>query len=114
MIPIFGDERRRKMNLGGASSASSHAAILDQAKARRSERHDLRRRQENVVKLQAWWRGLKEARMVRSELKKAFEEDVTGITGLRCLVLTGRDEEVLGRWSSAMISSGEGTFFDLT
>jgi ubiquitin-protein ligase E3 C len=107
MIPIWGDERRRPINLGGASSASSHAAILDQAKARRQEREENRRREENAVRVQAWWRGAKEARLVRAHMKNVFEGDVLGITGLRCLVLIGRDEEVLGRWSSAMVASGE-------
>jgi ubiquitin-protein ligase E3 C len=104
MIPVWGDERRRPINLGGSTtSASSHAAILDQAKARRLEREDNRRREENAVKLQAWWRGVREARLVREQMKIVFERDVNGITALRCLVLIGRsDERVLGQWSTSM------------
>jgi ubiquitin-protein ligase E3 C len=108
MFPIWGDDRRRKINLGGASSASSQTAILDEAKARRLEREDQRRKQINAVKLQAWWRGISEARSARKQMKRTFADDVTGITGLRCLVLIGRDEDVLGQWSSTMIVSGHG------
>lgn len=108
MIPIWEDDRRRKINLGGASSASSHTAILDEAKARRLEREDYRRKEINAVRIQAWWRGISEARSARRKMKRTFSDDVTGITGLRCLVLIGRDEDVLGQWSSAMIASGPG------
>lgn len=111
MIPIWEDDRRRKINLGGASSASSHAAILDQAKAHRLEREDHRRKQINAVRLQAWWRGVTEARSVRKQMKQAFADDVTGINGLRCLVLIGMDEDVLGQWSSIMLASGQGELF---
>lgn len=107
MLPIFGDERRRQINLGGASSASTHTAILDQAKARRNERQEQKRRQENATRIQAWWRGVQDAKTTRIQMRRMFEEDVTGITGLRCLVLT-RDEEVLGKWSSTIVQRGEG------
>jgi ubiquitin-protein ligase E3 C len=41
-------------------------------------------------------------------MKRAFENDVTGITGLRCVVLIGRDDDILGKWSSTMVERGEG------
>lgn len=110
MIPIWEDEKRRKINLGGATSASSHAAILDQVKARRLEREDYRRREINAVRLQAWWRGVSEAKLARQHMKTVFANDVTGITGLRCLVLIGKDEDVLGQWSRAMIAGGQGVY----
>jgi hypothetical protein len=111
MIPLFDDDRRRRdINLGGHSSSTSQISILNEAKARREERQDYKRRQRNAVRIQAWWRGLREARAVRRELRKTFERDVTGLTGLRCLVLIGRDENALAQWSIAMINAGEGTF----
>lgn len=110
MIPIWGEDRRRQMNLGGSSSAATHTAILDQAKARRLERESNRRKQESAVRVQAWWRGTKQAQAVRERMKKQFEGDVRGIRGLRCLTLIGRDEEVLGRWSSVMVNGGEGEY----
>lgn len=65
------------------------------------------------MRLQAWWRGVKYARITRSQMKKMFEDDVCGITGLRCLVLIGGDEEVLGKWSSTIVASGEGAYSHL-
>lgn len=111
MLPLFGDNdtrRRRQINLGGASSAASHTAILGQAKARRQERDEQRRRHDSAVRVQAWWRGIKEVRAARAQMRKAFEADVGGLTGLRCLVLMGRDADALGAWSSAVTSGGEG------
>lgn len=109
MLPLFGEERRRReINLGGRSSAASHAAILDQAKARRNERLHTRQRQDSAIKLQAWWRGLLESWKVRADLRRAFDEDVLGINGLRCLALIGKDEERLGRWATSVLNGGEG------
>ncbi|TDL28807.1 HECT-domain-containing protein [Rickenella mellea] len=106
MLPLFGgDRRRREINLGGASSAASHAAILDKAKANRNERQNIRIRQESALKLQAWWRGRYESRCVKEELKSRFDCDIAGINGMRCLLFMGRDEERLGRWSLAALAN---------
>lgn len=109
MLPLFGDEKKRKINLGGVSSVSSRSAILDQVQAQRIERDELRKKQENAMKIQAWWRGLRQNMMMRSRMRKAFENDVVGITGLRCLALIGRrDEEALAIWSGRMVEFGAG------
>jgi ubiquitin-protein ligase E3 C len=112
MLPVFefsdSDSKRRKINLGGSSSASSHAVILQQVRAQRTEREETRRRQENAIRLQAWWRGLQGARAFRKEIRSTFQQDITGITGLRCLLLMGDDEEALALWSNTIVSSGEG------
>ncbi|KAK0506657.1 HECT-domain-containing protein [Armillaria luteobubalina] len=113
MLPIFGDERRRNINLGGASSASTQATILDQAKQRRILRDEQKRQHENAVILQAWWRGVREARLVRRQMRMTFESDVMGITGLRCLVLIGQDEEAMGVWSNAMLAQNPDSFTTL-
>jgi ubiquitin-protein ligase E3 C len=107
MLPVFGDDRRRLINLGGVSSASSHATILEQAKALRSERLDNKRKEEKAIRLQAWWRGLTAARTARAQMRTAFQDDVTGITGLRCLVLIG-DDQMLAKWSEAVYAMGDG------
>lgn len=110
MLPLFGDERgRREINLGGLSSASSQAAILDQARTRRMERELQRKREECATRIQAWWRGCREARRVRQELRQVFREQVTGLTALRCLILVGCDEELLSLWS-VRISQDDGRF----
>ncbi|KAI0311311.1 HECT-domain-containing protein [Amylostereum chailletii] len=110
MLPLFANERRKKINLGGASSIQTSSAIRDQAKARRSERQDLLKREESAIRVQAWWRGVREARVVRRHLLHIFEQDVLSLRGLRCLVLIGRNEAVLGRWSAAAASSGAEAF----
>jgi len=104
MLPLFGDNRRREINLGGSTSATSQATILSQAKARRIERETIRKRQESAVTIQAWWRGIAGARKARQQLCEQFTGDVTGLTGLRCLVLIGQDDDVLGRWATEVLS----------
>ncbi|KAF8655373.1 hypothetical protein AX16_003070 [Volvariella volvacea WC 439] len=107
----FDHERRRAINLGGASSASSSTDVLGQAKADRLGRLEQKRRQESATRIQAWWRGVHQARLMRNELRKTFASDVTGLTGLRCLVLIGQDEAVLAQWSSALVELGEAALF---
>ncbi|KAL1664383.1 HECT-domain-containing protein [Schizophyllum commune] len=108
---LFGDERRRQINLGGASGAYSQSALLNQAKARRQERHALKQKQESAVKIQAWWRGVREAQYVRRDMRQALDRDITSLNALRCLVLVGQDEEALGKWSQSLDSAGEGAVF---
>ncbi|KAG1780772.1 HECT-domain-containing protein [Suillus placidus] len=107
MLPLFGDERRREINLGGSSSVTtSQAAILNQARARRIERETVRKRHESAVTIQAWWRGITDARRARQELREQFTGDITGLTGLRCLVLIGQDTDFLDRWTAEVLSQG--------
>lgn len=108
MFPLLGNEKRRRINLGGVNSASSHAAIVNQAKALRSERQNSRKRLESVIRIQAWFRGVHQSRAVRQQLRSLFDQDVLSITGLRCLVLIGRDQAVLGQWSAAILNGGQG------
>lgn len=103
MLPVFENERRRReINLGGSTSVSSQATLLDQARARRMQREAQRKREESAVRIQAWWRGVREARRVRQQLRRMFREQVTGLTALRCLVLVGQEEELLSMWSARM------------
>lgn len=108
MIPVFNDDRKRKINLGGVFSVATPATIIDKVHEERSIRAQHKRRVEKAVRIQAWWRGAREAKYAKMEMRKAFEADVTGITGLRCLVLIGKDEEVLSRWSKASLELGQG------
>lgn len=110
-LPPFGDtpgKRRREINLGGTSSVSSQSALLQDAKARRMARNDMRKRQESATRIQSWWRGRRHAQHVRQQLRVTFDQNVDNITGLRCLVLIGKDEALLGRWASAMVANGSG------
>lgn len=114
MLPLFGDDKRREINLGGSSSVTSQAAILNQARARRIERETIRKRQESAVTIQAWWRGITGARRVRQQLRRQFAGDVTGLTGLRCLVLIGQDDDVLDRWATEVLSKGAHSWINHT
>ncbi|CCM05435.1 uncharacterized protein FIBRA_07654 [Fibroporia radiculosa] len=115
MIPLFGDEhirRRKEINLGGNRSHSSHEDILLQAKAQRSQRHDQKRRQDSAARIQAWWRGVLQLRSVRQDLRRIFAQDVTSLVGLRCLVLIGTDEKLLGAWSNAIMNEAQDVLFN--
>ncbi|KAI0366687.1 HECT-domain-containing protein [Pilatotrama ljubarskyi] len=107
-VPLFGDnptKRRREINLGGTHSATSHNDILQEAKLRRLQRNDLKRRQDSAIRIQHWWRGRIALANVRRDLRRTFDQDITSLTGLRCLVLLGQDEDALGRWSTVVLSS---------
>ncbi|KAI8978888.1 HECT-domain-containing protein [Trametes punicea] len=107
-IPLFGDspnKRRREINLGGTHTATSYNDILQEAKLRRLQRNDLKRRQDSAVRIQHWWKGKLALRAAREDLRRTFDQDVTSLTGLRCLVLLGQDEDALGRWSTLVLSS---------
>ena len=89
---------------------TTHATIIDRMREERSRRAQQMRRVEKAIRIQAWWRGVRGARYTKMEMRKAFEADVTGITRVRRLVLIGKDEEVLGQWSKAMLELGKGAF----
>lgn len=113
MFPLFGDKptnRRREINLGGAHSATSYTDILNEAKAKREQRQELKRRQDSAIRIQTWWRGISQVRSIKRELRRLFEQDITGIEGLRCLILIGQDQDALGRWSTAIVNSKQGAF----
>ncbi|KDR68241.1 hypothetical protein GALMADRAFT_146481 [Galerina marginata CBS 339.88] len=73
---------------------------------------DENQRRERVVKIQAWWRRMLEVRAAKKPLKQIFEGDVMGLTGLRCLVLIGAHDDVLGKWARAMMQRGPLTPID--
>ncbi|KAI0755393.1 HECT-domain-containing protein [Daedaleopsis nitida] len=107
-VPLFGDhpnKRRREINLGGNRIAATHTDILQEAKLRRLQRDDLKRRQAAAARIQSTWRGYVAHRAARYRLRTTFEQDITSLTGLRCLVLLGQDEEALGRWSTVVGTS---------
>ena len=56
----------------------------------------------NAIKIQSWWRGRQEAAVVRKELRTTYEQNVSNLTGLRCLVLIGKDDDLLVEWSNAV------------
>ncbi len=104
------NERRRKINLGGTSATATQASILEGVHAARLARAQHKRRNDNAIRIQAWYRGLREAKRTRMELKELFMKDVLSLTALRCLVLIGKDDEVLSIWTSSMLAGDEGPF----
>lgn len=110
MIPRYVEhnKRRKEINLGGVHSASTHEDILAQAKARRLQRQDQKIQLDNAIRIQAWWRGVQCRQDTKKALRRVFEENITNIEGLRCLVVIGQDEDVLARWSTAIISNATG------
>jgi len=100
------DERRRKINLGGVSVTASQASILERVHAQRVARAENKKRTDSAIRIQAWYRGMREARAVRRELKKLFMYDALSLTALRCLVLIGKDDEVLSTWASSGLANG--------
>ncbi len=105
------DERKRKINLGGISITSTPASILERVQAERLARAQQKRRIDNAIRIQAWYRGLKEARDTRREMQKLFEADILSLTGLRCLVLIGRNEDVLSTWVTKVLAGDESQCF---
>ncbi|KAI0784812.1 HECT-domain-containing protein [Abortiporus biennis] len=110
-VPFFdfdsnSTKRRRQINLGGISSATHASDILNEARLRRNQRLEEKKRQDSALIIQAWWRAALEMRDVRKQLRSTFEQDQLGTTGLRCLVLAGKDEEMLGQWSLAWVQAG--------
>ncbi|KAJ3827522.1 HECT-domain-containing protein [Lentinula raphanica] len=121
MLPLFDtDRRRRQINLGGASSSTSHTSIIDQAKLRREERIEHKRRSDSAVKVQAWWRGTKEHQRVRQELRRNLEDaldrgDLLQLNTLRMLVIVSRtqtNDTTLSHWSHKLLQYGADHVFD--
>lgn len=110
MLPLFGADgrKRRNINLGGLSTSSTHTSILDEARLRREERQSQLKREQSAIRIQAWWRGKRVARVVRIQLRHMLDQDPTGVNGLRAVALIGQDEESLAIWSRNALQSGEG------
>lgn len=109
--PFFESGRTRKINLGGSTSTSTHASILDSVKARRHAKLDAQRRTESAVQIQSWYRGRSQAKKIRAQLRESFDLGQGGIEWTRCLVAAcgSEDQDRLGRWSSIMKDRGDYT-----
>lgn len=80
MLP-FGEEssRRRNIDLGGAISQHSHAALLDRARALRNARREDKRREDAAIKIQTWLRSQREIQTVRKSLGDQFDSGLEAI-----------------------------------
>ncbi|KAH9997435.1 HECT-domain-containing protein [Russula compacta] len=109
MLP-FAQEKRRKINLGGATSVSSQTDLLHNAKARRTEREEIRRRHESAILIQTCWRSSQQSRVVKHILKEMFQEDILGLNGMRALLLIGHNDSLLAQWSERVVHAGDAWF----
>jgi ubiquitin-protein ligase E3 C len=83
MFLAFGDERKRKINLGGVmSAAATRSNILKQVQAERQALAQHKHRTENAIRIQAWYRGVRNACVAKMQMRRDFEADVMGLTGL--------------------------------
>lgn len=113
MLPFIGTERIRKINLGGVSGASSATDLLDSVKSQREARLESKRRQDAAIRIQSCWRGRSEVGRTKKKMRETFENDPLGITGLRCLVLLGSDQQALATWSRTIVASPPGAWISL-
>lgn len=102
-MSLFSDEKKRKINLGGSSSGASPSQLRNQVRQQRELRHQQKLQAEAATKIQSRWRRTQAVERLRVELRRSYESDVTGINGMRCLVLLGYDEDALGRWCTTML-----------
>ncbi|KAF8527427.1 HECT-domain-containing protein [Hysterangium stoloniferum] len=121
MLPFESDSTsRRNINLGGASSQSSQAVLLDRARALRNARRDERNKEIAALKIRNWLSSQHGIQIVRAELRVQFDLgpqghghsiedgqlDQTFLAWTRLLLLCGADEVRLYRWSAAMLDKG--------
>jgi ubiquitin-protein ligase E3 C len=92
MLPFLSEPNRRRINLGGSTSAATHASVLDQAKARRQEREALRRQEQCALQIQAWFRGRSDARRAMLRLQQSFDPVKDVPNALRYILLFGRKD----------------------
>ncbi|THV03800.1 HECT-domain-containing protein [Dendrothele bispora CBS 962.96] len=130
MLPVWGNERKRTINLGGAATSTSQSTILDQAKVRREERLENKRKADAAIKIQSWWRGAVDARRVRAQVRAELEKELNGsereppvgIQTMRRLVIVGKSwngneetssegKDVLGLWSEKVLLKGTDSLF---
>lgn len=80
MLPFTAQESlaKRNINLGGATSQSSHAAILDRARLLRNARRDERNKEDAALKIRNWLISQREAQVIRADLRARFDRGPHG------------------------------------
>jgi len=105
---MFGDERRREINLGGGQLTATQRSVLAQVQQERQRRHDERRRLESSSVIQAAWRAHAEATRTRNNLLKEFDNEPLGsLTSTRKLVFGGGERGRLLTWTNAALKGGD-------
>ncbi|TFK19059.1 ubiquitin protein ligase [Coprinopsis marcescibilis] len=121
MFPFEDHSRKRKINLGGSSRATTQADILGQVRQQRQARLEIKRREDAAVAIQAWWRAKLEWRVVRMQLWAQFQADLGAGDGaglqelraMRCLMLLKDYKDAMGVWTASLNSGGQERVFAL-
>ena len=84
MLPFTTQESiaKRNINLGGATSQSSHAAILDRARLLRNARRDERKKEDAALRIQKWLISQREIHALRANLRTQFDLGPHGCSSL--------------------------------
>jgi hypothetical protein len=105
---MFGDERRRAINLGGESSTVTQASVRARVQEERQRRQNEKRQNEASSLIQAAWR----AHLTRKELLQSFDREPVGtIASTRFLVLGGGEHTRLMAWTKAALKGDKSQIF---
>lgn len=111
--PMFGDERRREINLGGAYLTATQHSVLAQVQQERERRRNERQRLESSSVIQAAWRAYAEATRTRNGLLKRFDQEPLGtLTSTRLLIFGGGERRRLLTWTNAALGDGDSFLSD--
>lgn len=103
---MFGDTRRRQINLGGVNTTTSQAYVLAQVHEQRQRRQDEKRAQEAALQIQARWRAYSSARQIRVQMNQAFDSEPIGtVASTRYLVFGGGERQRLIAWTNVALEA---------
>ncbi|KAF7325528.1 HECT-domain-containing protein [Mycena kentingensis (nom. inval.)] len=105
------EERRRKVNLGGAAGPT-HTGVLGDVKSQRLLRQRQKLEHDSAARIQAAWRALLARRQLRDSLRTLIDAKPLSLDTLRAVVSLG-EEEALAAWSKAVRARGEDSVFVL-
>jgi len=109
---MFGDERRRPINLGGTNSTATQASLLANVQQERQRRQNEKRRNEASSLIQATWRAHVAGSQTRKELLGSFDREPVGtIASTRFLVLGGGERTRLVAWTKAALKGDKSQIF---
>ncbi|KAG8821912.1 hypothetical protein FRC18_011175 [Serendipita sp. 400] len=109
---MFGDERRRQINLGGAHSTATHASVLAQTQQARERRRNEKRAHASASIIQSRWRAWAARAKVQAEMLRAFDSEPIGtVASARYLVLGGGEHTRLVAFANAALKAREKAVF---
>lgn len=109
---MFGDERRRAINLGGENSTATQASVLARVQQERQRRQNEKRQHEASSLIQATWRAHVAGSQTRNELLQSYDREPVGtIASTRFLVLGGGEHARLVAWTKAALKGHKSQIF---